>query len=232
MTRNQLKMLAAFAMFLDHLGAEIFPQFIIFRIIGRLSFPIFSFSIYEGAKYTRDKGRYILRVLFLGVSCMLGYYLYSHEIYGNVLITFSLSLLILYSIKYLKDSWDKKLNALVTGYLLVCASVTAACVLCNVIYIDYGFIGVLLPAFAEIFDTHTFSERKEGKWIVLFGYAVGLLLLAIQMGDIQYYAMLSLPLLAARNKGYIKEKMKYFFYIFYPVHLMLIGGISTILAYI
>ena len=57
---NQLKILAAIFMVIDHVGLMFFPSMIIFRCIGRLSMPIFAFMISEGARYTRNKLKYFL----------------------------------------------------------------------------------------------------------------------------------------------------------------------------
>ena len=48
LTRDQLKILAAFLMLVDHIGVMLYPDIQLLRIIGRLSFPIFSFLIAEG----------------------------------------------------------------------------------------------------------------------------------------------------------------------------------------
>lgn len=42
-TQNQLKIVAAVSMLIDHIGAELFPEIIVLRIIGRLAFPVFFF---------------------------------------------------------------------------------------------------------------------------------------------------------------------------------------------
>ena len=44
---NALKIIAAISMVIDHTGMLIFPGEDIFRIIGRLAFPIFAFFIAE-----------------------------------------------------------------------------------------------------------------------------------------------------------------------------------------
>lgn len=102
-TQNQLKIVAAVSMLIDHIGAELFPEIIVLRIIGRLAFPVFSFFIYEGFKYTHSKKRYFSRIFLLGILCVAVYYLYSGRIYGNVLITFSVSIIALYSISVLRE---------------------------------------------------------------------------------------------------------------------------------
>ena len=40
-----LKMIAIVAMLIDHIGAVLFPQIEILRIIGRIAFPIFAFTL-------------------------------------------------------------------------------------------------------------------------------------------------------------------------------------------
>ncbi|MCC8169378.1 MAG: conjugal transfer protein TraX, partial [Oscillospiraceae bacterium] len=69
-TQNHLKVIAAVLMLIDHVGAELFPQLDILRVIGRLSFPIFAFFIYEGCKYTRSKPKYLMRIFILGLLCI------------------------------------------------------------------------------------------------------------------------------------------------------------------
>ena len=63
-----LKVIALLAMLCDHLGHALFPELIILRIIGRISFPIFAYVLVEGFYYTRDVNKYMLR---LGVIALL-----------------------------------------------------------------------------------------------------------------------------------------------------------------
>ena len=58
-----LKLIAIMAMFIDHLGAAIFPGVMEMRIIGRLAFPIFCYTLAAGCCYTRSMGGYALRLL-------------------------------------------------------------------------------------------------------------------------------------------------------------------------
>ena len=68
LTGNQLKLIAAAAMLLDHMGILLFPRITIFRILGRLAYPVFAFMIAEGCRYTRNKLRYFLMLFGLGTG--------------------------------------------------------------------------------------------------------------------------------------------------------------------
>lgn len=57
LTQNQIKLLAAAAMLLDHIGAQLLPGVLWLRIVGRLAFPVFSFCIWEGSRRTRHPQR-------------------------------------------------------------------------------------------------------------------------------------------------------------------------------
>ena len=54
LSSNILKIVACISMLLDHIGFIFFPQYIIFRILGRVAFPIFAFMIAEGCYYTKN----------------------------------------------------------------------------------------------------------------------------------------------------------------------------------
>ena len=228
-TKNQFKAIAAVSMLLDHIGVGIFPEYSIFRILGRIAFPAFAYALYEGSHYTSNKIKYFCRVFILGILCMLVYYIYTHEIYGNVLITFSMSLLILYGIRYLKENMRQSICKCLTGMIFVSVVLLFAFVICSAVYIDYGFAGVLLPCFAEIFH----GKQYNSELLSIVGFSAGILLLAVNYGGVQYYSLLTIPLLfLVDHNRYEKNSYKYFFYVFYPLHLVLIEGISHLSEYL
>lgn len=73
---NSLKILAAIFMLVDHIGILFYPQELIWRIIGRISMPIFAFMIAEGCRYTRNKAKHFLLPFCLGVICQIVYYFF------------------------------------------------------------------------------------------------------------------------------------------------------------
>ena len=216
---NHLKLIAAFAMLLDHAGILLFPQVQILRIIGRLAYPVFAFMIAEGCRYTKNRLRYFLLVFGLGVGCQLVYYFASGDNYLNILLTFSCSVLLIYSLQeiYRAKNWKKEFLwsvVFAAGYLGVYG-------LQHIITMDYGFFGVMVPVLVSF--AHL---RKFPYWASVLLLGVGLVLLSADIGGLQPYALLALPLLLLYNGQRGKYKMKYFFYVFYPVHLAVLQGIA------
>ena len=216
---NHLKLIAAFTMLLDHAGILLFPRVQLFRILGRLAYPIFAFMIAEGCRYTRHKLRYFLMVFGLGVGCQLVYYFASGDTYLNILLTFSCSILIIYCLQalYKEQDWLRQFwLSLLFAFLF--AGVYG---LTQIVTLDYGFWGIMVPVFVSL--AHV---RKWPRWAEVVLLGAGLRFLAADFGGIQHYALLSLPLLLLYNGQRGKVNMKYFFYIFYPVHLVVLQGIA------
>ena len=57
-----LKLIAVVSMLIDHIGGALFPQYPVFRWLGRLAFPIFCYCLTVGMLYTRDIKKYLLRL--------------------------------------------------------------------------------------------------------------------------------------------------------------------------
>ena len=67
---NSIKWIGLFTMTIDHIGYFLFPNLIFLRIIGRIAFPCFLYSTIEGTKRTQHYGRYISRLVLLGLLSM------------------------------------------------------------------------------------------------------------------------------------------------------------------
>ncbi len=214
LTNNQLKIIAIISMTIDHVGYILFPQYIIFRIIGRLAFPIFAYMIAEGYRYTRNKTRYFLTLLISGVLFQAIYLILKHSWYMNILFTFSLSVITLFFVSH----FDKKRNALSLILLIfeILSVVLMACYLPNIINgfkFDYGLLGILLPVFIYLLPS---------KWLKLTALGLTVIFMSYYNGRIVLFALLSIPLLCLYNGKRGKANLKYFFYIFYPMHFVII----------
>lgn len=234
---NMLKILAALFMTIDHIGLLFFPHESVFRIVGRLAFPIFAFMIAEGARYTKNRLKYFLQIFILGVICQIVYYIADGSLYMCILITFSLSLLILFALKEFKIALFEKERSgkriALTSFLLI-GAVALAYIACEYLEIDYGFGGVLCPVFASIFDFHGVAVPEKVRildraWVRVLTLGLGVLIHALTSSlKIQIYALYAIILLMLYSGERGKYKMKYFFYLFYPLHLVLLYGLAVL----
>ena len=233
---NMLKIIAAVAMLIDHIGVMLLPEVGFLRIIGRLAFPIFAFFIAEGCRYTKNKLRYFLNISVLAVFCQIAYYFFDGSLYMGILVTFSISVLMIYALQNFKtavfsgDFHKKHLTALIFFF-----AVSAVYIINLYIDIDYGFWGCVTPVFASIFMMNGENIPDEIKkydssfnHVLLMG--ISLLILSASNGGIQYWSMLALPVLFLYSGKRGKRKMKCFFYIFYPLHHAVLQIINILIT--
>lgn len=274
LTTNTLKIIACVAMLLDHIGfylidisvAETYGQFLflyltyyILRILGRLAFPIFAFCIALGCRYTHNKLLHFLTVLGLGTVCEVVYYLVEGRLEGNILLTFSCSILIIYTIQFTKWAMARKneslkilerfhitmsttalkvlkISLIVLGFLAFFAALGVSYAANHFLGLQYGVFGIAAPAFATLVDydegkSPLFLKRLDKHALRLFLFAIGLFIHWWMTGGdlVQMFVFLSLIPLGFYNGRPGSKKFKWGFYIFYPVHLVLIWVIGGLL---
>lgn len=222
LTGNQLKILALIAMTCDHVGLQLLPRVLILRIIGRLAAPIFAYMIAEGCRYTRRRGRYLGRLAAMAALCQAVYFIATGSVYQCIFVTFSLSVCLIYVT-------DRAVRRRTPGAAVLAAAAFAAAVFVSWILprllrgtdfdVDYGPWGVMLPVLAYL-------GRKKREKLALFAVGVGFL--GLYYGGIQWWGLLSLPLLALYNGKKGKRKIGALFYWYYPAHLVIIYGLSLL----
>ena len=213
LTGNMLKIIAAVSMLLDHGGLLFFPREMGFRIAGRLAFPIFAYMIAEGCKYTRNRWRYWGMIAGLAALCQIVYFLAAGDTYLSVLVTFSLAIPVVW---ILQEVQKKKT---LFWALALAAMVAAVGYLNRVLTIDYGYWGCMLPVWVAAIPGAPAA-----------GLVIGLILLSWDIGGVQWYGLLAVPLLWCYNGTVGRRKMKYFFYIFYPAHLVILQALAWALG--
>ena len=97
-TNNQLKIIAMVSMLCDHIGILFFPGLEIFRIIGRIAFPIFAFMIAEGCRYTKNRAKYLGMIMAMAIAFQAVYFVAMGSLYQGSLVTFSLAIILIYAI--------------------------------------------------------------------------------------------------------------------------------------
>ena len=218
LTGNQLKLIAMITMTCDHVGVQIFPQCLWLRILGRLAMPIYAYMIAEGCRHTRDRKKYLQRLLGMGALCQLVYLLAMDSLYMCILITFSLSVILI----CLMDAAEQEKTT--KSQIHLALGVLSVFFVCTVLpdllprtdfEIDYGLPGVLLPVLIYGGGTK--------------GLLIGLALTALKYGGIQWLAFLAVPLLLAYNGQRGKANIGKLFYWYYPLHLVAIYGIGLLI---
>lgn len=214
MSTFALKLTALICMLLDHIGFLTGSMFL--RCVGRLSFPIFAFLIARGFEHTRDAKRYMLRLLLFSALSEVPFDLFVSGSFWypdaqNVFFTLSLGLLAI----TLYDFWARRGRAK-AGLMFL----PALGILAEVLRCDYGAAGVFL-----IFICYICRDRAVFSGWFLFG-CVFLSLTSLFQGDlvwvlIELLSVAALPLLLSYKEG-PSPRLKYFFYAFYPAHLLVL----------
>lgn len=180
---------------------------LILRMIGRLGFPIFCFLLIEGFMHTKNVWNYALR---LGVFALIsevpfdlafsGSFFYMD--YQNVFFTLFIGLTVMIAYDRIQrrenwPGWQKK----ILGVIAILLGMGAAALLKT----DYAAIGVLCVMIMFLF-------RKNRLYQVI-------------AGCIAFCWEITAPLAfvpIAMYNGKRGLNMKYVFYAFYPVHLLLL----------
>lgn len=223
---STLKVVACLLMLIDHVGAEIFTRVEVLRIVGRLAYPVFAYLIAEGCKYTKNKFRYFINIFLLGVFCEGVYISFSGEYYGNILLTFSLSVLMIYAMQNVKEAYAYERATSIAVFAL---SVILTYIISSTIGVDYGFWGAVTPLFPAVCDHVKLPERVNALTVKAVAFFIGLLLVAADIGGNQWWSLGAIILLFMYNGKRGNNKLKYVFYMFYPAHLALIGIISMLI---
>lgn len=212
--RELLKWIAIVTMTVDHIGLLFFPQYPIFRVIGRIAFPLFAYLLVLGTESTRNMRGYFNRLLFFALLSQVPYSLANgvepwEEL--NIFFTLSLGLIMIYFIE--KNS--------VAFVIPLAASI--------IVPVDYGVYGAATVLFFYLL-------RRNWKTGASLFVLVNLVLL-IRDSWYQPFAVLALPLILLCDGGRypfsgVGEQTrstlfrKYFFYAYYPLHLMVLWGLK------
>lgn len=232
-----LKLIAMIAMFIDHAGKMLFPQYPIMRVIGRLAFPIYAYCITVGCVYTRDPLRYFRRIVLLALISQPFYAVgMAHETAAMYSVSFAEEP-VRAALHFYVESWAHPniLVALAMGILVIWAIrerqiilTIALALLCWEIQgkLDYGIRGVTLMVLFYLFCSKWWLSLP-----VVLAYMVwwGLQGSSYTLFDVRFgtqmFAVLALPLIYIHTKSKLRIN-KWLFYFFYPAHLIIIMALD------
>lgn len=225
---SMLKTIAVVTMFIDHFalvvlywgilypnipiveGTDLYKVYEIYqvcRFIGRFAFPIFCFLLVEGFIHTSNRKKYAIRLAIFAVLSELPFnlavdnQLFSLE-HQNVFFTLLIGLLTIWAMEYLERIQP----------IFMWLAALLGCGLAYVIQCDYDYQGILLIVILYLFRHYRLLQAAAGALSLYW----------------EWPAMLSfIPILMYNGKkGW---NMKYFTYVFYPAHLLILYIISRVI---
>lgn len=243
---STLKMIAMIAMLIDHTGAVVlgrllmvsgiagldttdmaatmlwvkdnaalYAVYMLLRYIGRIAFPIFCFLLVQGFAHTSNKKKYALRLGLFALISEIPFDLALSSVvlefqYQNVFFTLFIGLvtMMVYEAVEKKEDWSD-IFKVICGIVTVLAGMGVA----KFLRTDYDAIGVFC-----IMMLYIFRQKKSTQIIV---------------GCVSFLWEVTAPLAfipIAFYNGKRGWKMKYFFYVFYPLHLLILYGICCLLG--
>lgn len=242
-TSMSLHVMAMVFMLCDHLWGTVVPGNDWLTCVGRLSFPIFAFMIVEGYFRTKNLKKYVLRLLLFAVISEIPFNLAMgsrifYPLHQNVLWSFliSIGLIRLNELtKRLKATWLRVSVGVAVGI----ASVLLGYVIGLITFVDFYHAGIL-----TVLAFYFFRHRKwwcyVGQFVCLwyinaellggFGYELSLFGKDVFFVRQTFAVAALIPIWLYRgNRGYHSKLLQYFYYAFYPLHLLILGLIKVVL---
>lgn len=230
-SNNVLKIIACITMLIDHMGVLLFPKITILRIIGRIAFPIFAFLLAEGCYYTRNKIRHLLVISGFAAVMQVVLFLATRMNDFSIFIHFSIAVLLCLVIdlieKFIKERKVIVSIALILSFLISVIMLILIDKNTTYFFSNYGVYGIFVPVILYII-------RKYIKHIHVFVSIMVICLAMVLMHFFtvwmyQLYGMIACVFILLYNGKKGKYNLKYLFYIFYPLHLVVLYAIALIL---
>ena len=217
----QLKYIAFLSMLIDHVNkALIYPLLTengflryvsdVFDILGRVAFPIFMFFLVEGFFKTGNRFKYLLNLIIFGIISEIPFDLFQSAVLfqpnsNNVMFTLALALVMIWVIDELKVPKSYIISPVLWFPVSIIIVITV-CLLSMIWGLDYEYHGILIAYFFYIF-------RNNPILSIIGGY------LSIFKTP---WALLGFGLTLTYN-GKRGKQNKILNYLFYPVHLLILG---------
>lgn len=199
------ELIAMLTMFIDHLGIVFFPEQILFRIIGRIAMPLYTYGIVQGYTYTSNFKRYLTRLFGIALVSQIFYMQLFNTDKLNIIFTFLVCLLLLKCLDQTKSNLKYLFVTLVACYL-------------EILNFEYG-----LYAFCLILIYH-FNER-----IIWRHNLLNLIYFFLRNWQIQLFSFLPTILIKKYKNRPLKGTARLFYRAFYPLHLAILLFISKII---
>ena len=221
---NHLKLIAITAMTIDHITWLLFPGFqttwyvILLHIIGRLTAPIMWFFIVEGYNHTRNVKKYLTRLFLFALVSHFAYCLafgisfIPNSIFNATSVLWSLFWAVVLLIIFDNENINKYLKILL--FILIFLITFPS---------DWSCIAVFAIIFMNKYKDN-FKKKMFYMMIATLMYSIVYFVFMDKVyAIVQLFTCLTIPILYLYNGERGKLKLKYLFYIYYPLHLFIIG---------
>jgi len=207
-----LKVIAVITMTIDHMGAILFPKLLLLRVVGRLAFPLFCYLLVLGVESTTKLRDYLIRLSAFALVSQIPYFLafeFNPFEQLNILFTLFFSAL---AIRLFKKK----------SLLLILPVLAAVLFNSEGNYYAIAFVGCMMVLM---------EDTRLGALALFILNAPFLLIWDIPDQSIQIISLAALPLIILHKHGWFKMVIKapersvffswkkYFFYLYYPLHL-------------
>ncbi len=223
---STLKIIACISMFIDHLSLILWKHnmgvvteldydsiqyyrqlYRIGRNIGRIAFPIYCFLLTEGFRHTKDLRKYIIRLMIMALASEHAFNLmvgnaHLDNTHQNVFFTLAISLItvtVIHKVKFSDKFSESAKTILIMGITL------SGCLLAYVLKTDYSYKGVFSVVVIYLLSYSRLASCLGG---------------AISFSWEPWATPAFIPIFFYNGKRGLKAK--YFFYLFYPLHIYLI----------
>ena len=227
---NHLKLIAITAMTIDHVTWLLFPGFqtiwyvVLLHIIGRLTAPIMWFFIVEGYNHTHNLKKYIIRLFVFAIISHFAYTLafgisfIPNSIFNATSVLWSLAWAVVLLMILDNEKINKYLKILL--FILIFLITFPS---------DWSCIAVFAIIFMNKYKDN-FKKKMFYMMLATLMYAIVYFIFIDKVyAVIQLFTCLTIPVLYLYNGKRGKLNLKYLFYIYYPLHLFIIGIIRLIL---
>jgi hypothetical protein len=236
MNRQQIKLLAIAAMTIDHITLVFVPSasilYYMMRLIGRMTAPLMAFMLAEGVRYTRSRSRYLLRLLAFALISQPFYFrmlfgraptsALEYVTHWNVMFSLAVALISLMLL-------ESKISA-TPRLILVSVCISLA---------QFGDWSFMIPVWTVIF--HVFRDDRR-RCAALFTIVSVVLQTTIWLPQYDSFAAFSyqygtllalIPIMLYcynRKRGNVLQKNlnRWFFYVYYPLHMTVLLLIKTL----
>lgn len=214
----QLKYIAFVSMLIDHTNNALITPMLngtgwllrlsnLLSILGRIAFPIFIFFIVEGFFKTSNRKKYLLTLLVFGVISEVPFDMFTSKTFfspywNNMMFTLALCLITVWIVDFLKEKIGNK----VVWYIVSIIVVAVCSAIAMALSLDYDYHAIVLAYLFYIF-------YDKPVWGSVLGY------LSIIK---ELYSFLGFGMVLTYN-GKRGRQYKWLNYLFYPVHILILG---------